>query len=281
MGLIYCKPTTNGRRNMVIPKHEKLHKGKPFKALTKGAKSSGGRNNNGRITVRHRGGGVKRLHRFVDFKRTKDGVPAKVVRLEYDPNRTAHLALLSYADGQYAYMLATSKLEPGMIVQSGTESSISEGNFLPLAQIPVGTIICCLEMKPLKGSQIARSAGAYAQLLGKEGRFAIVRLRSGEVRKVHLECRAVIGIVGNAEHSLEKIGTAGRKRRKGIRPTVRGVAMNPVDHPLGGGEGRSSGGRPSCSPTGLPKGKRTRKASKNKGTSMIIRTRHQSKDKKR
>lgn len=281
MPLIYCNPTTNGRRGMVISKNNELHKGRPFKALTRGAKSSGGRNNNGRITVRHRGGGVKRLHRLVDWKRRKDGVPAKVVRLEYDPNRTAHIALLSYADGQFAYMLATSKLKAGMKVQSGTDAPIAEGNFLPLAQIPVGTIVCCLEMKSLKGSQIARSAGAYAQLLGKEGRFAIVRMRSGEVRKFHLECRAVIGIVGNIEHSLEKIGTAGRKRRMGIRPTVRGVAMNPVDHPLGGGEGRSSGGRPSCSPTGLPKGKRTRRPSKNKTNQLIVRTRHQSKDKKR
>ena len=281
MGLIYCKPTTNGRRNMVIAKSNELHKGRPFKQLTTGKSEKAGRNHHGRITVRHRGGGVKRLHRIIDWKRRKDGVPAKVVRLEYDPNRTAHLALLSYADGQYAYMVATSKLKPGMVVQTGTDAPISEGNFLPLAQIPVGTIICCLELKPFKGSQIARSAGSYAQLLGKEGRFAIIRLRSGEIRKVHLDCRAVIGIVGNTEHSLEKIGTAGRKRRMGIRPTVRGVAMNPVDHPLGGGEGRSSGGRPSCSPTGLPKGKRTRKVSKNKSNNLIVRSRHQSKDKKR
>lgn len=276
MAVIYCKPYTSGRRGMVVPDYSHLHKGKPHKALVESRASHGGRNNQGRITVRHRGGGVKRLYRIIDFKRNKDGVPARVERLEYDPNRTAYIALICYQDGERSYVLATSKMKPGQELMNGDYAPIQDGNAMPFRAIPVGTLVSQIEMKPGKGAQIARTAGASAQLMGKDSTHAVIRLRSGEMRKVRLECRAVIGEIGNSDHNLCMIGTAGRKRRMGIRPTVRGVAMNPVDHALGGGEGRTSGGRPSCSPNGLPKGRRTRR---NKDTSMIVRSRHANKKK--
>jgi len=271
MGLIYCKPYTSGRRGMVVQDYADLHKGKPLKSLLKPKPSTGGRNNNGHITVRHRGGGVKRLYRIIDFKRLRDGIPAKVERIEYDPNRTANIALLCYSDGVRAYIIATSKMTVGAELLSGPDAPIKDGNCLPIRSIPVGSVICLVELKPGRGAQMVRSAGASAQLMAKEGQYAVLRLRSGEMRKVRLDCRAVIGEICNSDHNLCMTGTAGRKRRLGIRPTVRGVAMNPVDHPLGGGEGRTSGGRPSCSPKGLPKGTRTRR---NKNNSMVVRSRH-------
>jgi large subunit ribosomal protein L2 len=271
MGLIYCKPYTSGRRGMVVQDYSNLYKGEPLKSLVESKPSKGGRNNNGHITVRHKGAGVKRLYRIVDFKRQRDGIPAKVERLEYDPNRTANIALICYADGVRAYVVATAKMAVGAQLLSGAEAPIRDGNCLPIRSIPVGTVICMVELKPGSGAQLARAAGASVQLMAKEGQYAVLRLRSGEMRKVRLDCRAVIGEIGNLDHNLCVFGTAGRKRRLGIRPTVRGVAMNPVDHPLGGGEGRTSGGRPSCSPKGLPKGTRTRR---NKNNSMIVRSRH-------
>lgn len=271
MGLIYCKPYTSGRRGMVVQDYSDLYKGKPLKSLLKPKPSNGGRNNNGHITVRHRGGGVKRLYRIIDFKRLRDGIPAKVERIEYDPNRTANIALLCYADGVRTYVIATGKMKVGAELLSGPDAPIRDGNCLPIRSIPVGSVVCLIELKPGRGAQMARSAGASAQLMAKEGQYAVLRLRSGEMRKVRLECRAVVGEICNSDHNLCMTGTAGRKRRLGIRPTVRGVAMNPVDHPLGGGEGRTSGGRPSCSPTGLPKGTRTRR---NKNNSMVVRSRH-------
>ncbi len=271
MALIYCKPYTSGRRGMVLQDYSDLYKGRPYKKLLEPLMSHGGRNNHGHITVNHRGGGAKRQYRVIDFKRIKDDISAKVERIEYDPNRTAHIALICYQDGQRAYVIATSKMKVGDQLHSGANAPIREGNCLPLRAIPVGTVISQLEIKPGRGAQMARSAGASVQLLGKEGQYAIVRLRSGEMRKVRLDCRAVIGEIGNTDHNLCMIGKAGRKRHMGIRPTVRGVAMNPVDHPLGGGEGRTSGGRPSCSPTGLPKGRRTRR---NKNNRLIVRSRH-------
>lgn len=276
MALIYCKPYTNGRRGMVLQDNSELYKGKPFKSLLAPRKSSGGRNNHGHITVNHRGGGVKRQYRIVDFKRIKDDIPAKVERIEYDPNRTANIALVCYQDGERKYVIATSKMKVGDVIMSGPTAPIREGNCLPLRSIPVGSVISQIELKPGRGAQMARSAGATVQLMAKEGLFAIVRLRSSEMRKVRLDCRAVMGEVGNTDHNLCVIGTAGRKRRMGIRPTVRGVAMNPVDHALGGGEGRTSGGRPSCSANGLPKGRRTRR---NKNNSMVVRSRHLAKKK--
>jgi large subunit ribosomal protein L2 len=234
----------------------------------------GGRNNQGRITTRHQGGGHKHHYRIVDFKRDKDGIPGKVERLEYDPNRSAHLALVLYKDGERRYILAPKRLEVGDPVLSGSESPIKAGNSLPLKSIPVGTQVHCVEMKPGKGGQLARSAGASVQIVAREGAYVTVRLRSGEMRKVHVSCRATIGEVGNGEHNLRKIGKAGAQRWRGIRPTVRGVAMNPVDHPHGGGEGRTSGGRHPVSPWGTPtKGYKTRN---NKRTdSMILRDRRQ------
>ena len=235
-------------------------------------RATNGRNNVGRITVRHRGGGHKRKYRVIDFRRTKDGIPAKVERLEYDPNRSAHLALLCYEDGERRYIIAPKGLKAGDKVVSGEDATIAVGNALPLKNIPVGSVVHNVEMKPGKGGQIARSAGTSAQYVGKEGNYAQVRLRSGEMRKILLECRATLGEVGNSEHSLRKLGKAGAKRWRGIRPTVRGVAMNPVDHPHGGGEGRTSGGRHPVSPTGVPtKGYRTR--SNKRSDSLIIRRR--------
>ena len=235
-------------------------------------RATNGRNNAGRITVRHRGGGHKRKYRVIDFRRNKDSIPAKVERLEYDPNRTAHLALLCYADGERRYIIAPKGLKAGSEVISGDDAPIAVGNALPLRNIPIGSVIHNVELKPQKGGQLARSAGTSIQYVGREGKYAQIRMRSGEMRKVLLECRATLGEVGNSEHSLRKLGKAGAKRWRGIRPTVRGVAMNPVDHPHGGGEGRTSGGRHPVSPTGVPtKGYRTR--SNKRSDSLIIRRR--------
>ncbi|MBS35549.1 MAG: 50S ribosomal protein L2 [Thiotrichales bacterium] len=272
MALIKAKPTSAGRRFVVQVRSPGLHKGPPHGGLVEKKNKSGGRNNNGRITTRHRGGGHKQSYRIVDFKRDKDGIPAKVERLEYDPNRSAHLALLLYADGERRYIIAAKGLEAGSEVMSGPAAQIKPGNCLPIKNIPVGSVVHCIELKPGKGAQIARSAGAAVQLVAREGRFAVLRLRSGETRRVVVDCRATLGEVGNSEHGLRSLGKAGAKRWRGVRPTVRGVAMNPVDHPHGGGEGRTSGGRHPVSPWGQPtKGHKTRK---NKRTSnMIIRRR--------
>ena len=268
-----AKPTSPGRRFVVTVVEPALYKGKPYEPLLEPKRKTGGRNNKGRITVRHRGGGHKQHYRLIDFKRNKDGVPGVVERLEYDPNRTAHIALIKYADGERRYILAAKNLKAGDEVRSGDEAPIKVGNALPLRNIPVGTVVHAVELRPGKGAQLARSAGASAQLVGKEGKYVLLRLRSGEMRKVLAECRATIGEVGNSEHNLRKLGKAGAKRWRGIRPTVRGVAMNPVDHPHGGGEGRTSGGRHPVTPWGVPtKGKKTRK---NKRTDkMIVRRRN-------
>lgn len=273
MALIKVKPTSPGRRAVVQVRTEGLHKGKPFAGLVESQSKNAGRNNNGRVTVRHQGGGHKQHYRVIDFKRDKDGIPAKVERLEYDPNRTANIALLLYVDGERRYIIAPKGMVVGQDVMSGSDAPIKSGNALALRNIPVGSTIHCIEMLPGKGAQLARAAGASAQLLAREGTYAQVRLRSGEVRRVHVECRATIGEVGNEENSLRKIGKAGAQRWRGIRPTVRGVAMNPVDHPHGGGEGRTGEGRVPVSPWGQPaKGYRTRK---NKRTnSMIVQRRH-------
>ncbi len=275
MALVKAKPTSPGRRFVVQVRTPELYKGAPHEALIEKKSKSGGRNNKGRITTRHRGGGHKQRYRIVDFKRTKDGITAKVERLEYDPNRGAHLALLLYADGERRYIIAAKGLESGVELMSGSSAPIRPGNCMPLKSIPVGSVIHCVELKPGKGAQIARSAGTSAQLVAREGRFAIIRLRSGETRRFPVECRATLGEVGNSEHGLRSLGKAGASRWRGVRPTVRGVAMNPVDHPHGGGEGRTSGGRHPVSPWGQPtKGHKTRN---NKRTSnMIIRRRKRS-----
>jgi large subunit ribosomal protein L2 len=250
-----------------------LHKGAPHRALLDKKSKNGGRNNAGRITTRHVGGGHKQRYRIVDFKRDKDGIPAVVERLEYDPNRTAFIALLKYADGERRYIIAPKGVKAGDPLVSGSDAAIKAGNTLPMRNIPVGTQVHCIEMKPGKGAQIARSAGTSAQLVAREGAYATVRLRSGEMRKIHVDCRATIGEVGNSEHSLRSLGKAGAKRWRGVRPTVRGVAMNPVDHPHGGGEGRTSGGRHPVSPWGVPtKGKKTRSNKRTDG--MILRRRN-------
>jgi len=273
MALIKVKPTSAGRRAVVKVVTPGLHKGKPVAALVEPQKRGSGRNNNGHITTRHKGGGHKQHYRVVDFRRNKDGIPAKVERVEYDPNRSAHLALLCYADGERRYIIAPRGVEVGAQLVSGLEAPIKNGNCLPLRNIPVGSTIHCVEMMPGKGAQIARSAGTSVQLLAREGSYAQLRLRSGEIRKVHVDCRATLGEAGNEEHSLRSIGKAGANRWRGIRPTVRGVVMNPVDHPHGGGEGRTAAGRHPVSPWGVPtKGYRTRS---NKRTSnMIVRRRH-------
>ncbi|MGB6155202.1 MAG: 50S ribosomal protein L2 [Castellaniella sp.] len=268
MPLVKVKPTSAGRRGMIKVVHPELHKGPGYAPLLESQSRNSGRNNNGHITVRHRGGGHKQHYRVVDFRRNKDGIVARVERLEYDPNRTAHLALLCYADGERRYIIAPRGLEVGATVVSGLEAPIRSGNTLPIRAIPVGSTIHCIEMQPGKGAQIARSAGSSAVLLAREGVYAQVRLRSGEVRRVHIDCRATIGEVGNGDHSLRQIGKAGAVRWRGIRPTVRGVAMNPVDHPHGGGEGRTGEGRVPVSPWGTPtKGYRTRR---NKRTDNMI-----------
>ncbi|MGE5472530.1 MAG: 50S ribosomal protein L2 [Bacteroidota bacterium] len=273
MALVKVKPTSPGRRAVVQVVNANLHKGKPFAALVEAKSGNAGRNNNGRITVRHQGGGHKQSYRVIDFKRTKDGIPAKVERLEYDPNRTANIALLCYADGERRYIIANKGMVVGQPVMSGSEAPIKSGNALPIRNIPVGTTICCVEMLPGKGAQLARSAGTSAQLLAREGIYAQIRLRSGEVRRVHVECRATIGEVGNEEHNLRKFGKAGAMRWRGIRPTVRGTAMNPCDHPHGGGEGRTGEGRVPVNPWGQPtKGYRTRSNKRTDG--MIVQRRH-------
>jgi large subunit ribosomal protein L2 len=272
MALVKLKPTSPGRRGTVRVVNPELHKGAPYAPLLEAKSRTDGRNNAGRITVRHRGGGHKRHYRVIDFKRDKDGIPGKVERLEYDPNRSAHIALVLYQDGERRYIIAPKGVQAGSEIVSGTEAPIKPGCTLPIRNIPVGTTIHCIEMKPGKGAQMARSAGAAVQLVAREGSYAQMRLRSGEVRKVHVDCRATIGEVSNSEHSLRKLGKAGAKRWRGVRPTVRGVAMNPVDHPHGGGEGRTSGGRHPVSPWGVPtKGYKTRA---NKRTdAMIVRRR--------
>ena len=268
MAVVKLKPTSPGNRWTVRVKRDDLYKGSPYKPLTTQKHKTGGRNNAGRITTRHIGGGHKQRYRVIDFKRDKSSIPAIVERIEYDPNRTAHIALLKYNDGERRYILAAKGLTVGSKLVSGSESPIKNGNCLPLHNIPLGTIVHCVEMKPGKGAQLARSAGSSAQLLAKDEIYATLRLRSGEMRKIHLDCKATIGEVGNAEHNLSTIGKAGASRWRGIRPTVRGVAMNPVDHPHGGGEGRTSGGRHPVSPWGQPtKGYKTRK---NKTTSRLI-----------
>jgi large subunit ribosomal protein L2 len=268
MALMKVKPTSPGRRALVKVVTPDLYKGEPHWPLVESQNRGSGRNNHGRITMRHKGGGHKHHYRIVDFRRDKDGIQATVERLDYDPNRSAHLALLLYADGERRYIIAPKGVSAGAQLLSGAEAPIKPGNTLPLKSVPVGTTVHCIEMLPRKGAQLARSAGASAQLLAREGSYAQLRLRSGEIRKVHVDCRATIGEVGNDEHNLESIGKAGRKRWRGVKPTVRGVAMNPIDHPHGGGEGRTSSGRPPVSPWGVQtKGFKTRR---NKRTQVMI-----------
>jgi large subunit ribosomal protein L2 len=268
MATIKMKPTSPGRRGVVQISREGLHKGKPFSALVESKSSNAGRNNAGRITVRHKGGGHKKHYRKIDFKRLKDGIIATVERIEYDPNRSANIALLLYKDGERRYIICPKGLKLGEEVSNGSEAQIKTGNCLPLRNIPVGSTIHCIEMLPKKGAQLARSAGASVQLLAKEGQFAQLRLRSGEVRRVHVDCRATLGEVGNGEHNLRRLGKAGATRWRGIRPTVRGVVMNPVDHPHGGGEGKTAASGGPVSPWGTPtKGFKTRR---NKRTNSMI-----------
>jgi large subunit ribosomal protein L2 len=268
MALVKVKPTSAGRRGVVKVVNANLHKGKPLSSLTEKKIRGSGRNNHGRITMRHKGGGHKQAYRVIDFKRNKDGIAAKVERLEYDPNRSAHIALLCYADGERRYIIASKGLTVGAQLMSGNEAPIRVGNTLPLRNIPVGTTVHCVEMLPGKGAQLARSAGTSVQLLAREGSYAQLRLRSGEIRRVLIDCRATIGEVGNEENNLRQIGKAGAMRWRGVRPTVRGVAMNPVDHPHGGGEGRTGTKRDPVSPWGtLTKGYRTRN---NKRTDTMI-----------
>jgi len=273
MALIKVKPTSPGRRSLVKLVSPELHKGAPYAPLVERQAKRAGRNNRGHITTRHQGGGHKQHYRVVDFRRNKDGIAAIVERLEYNPNRSAHLALLCYADGERRYIIAPKGLTVGTQLVNGPEAPIKTGNALPLRNIPVGTIVHCVEMLPGKGAQLARSAGTSAQLLAREGSYAQLRLRSGEIRKVNIECRAAIGEVGNEENSLRSIGKAGAQRWRGIRPTVRGVAMNPIDHPHGGGEGKTASKRPPVSPWGVQcKGFKTRR---NKRTAaMIVHRRH-------
>lgn len=273
MAVVKAKPTSPGRRFVVKVASPELHKGKPYEPLLEAKSKTGGRNNLGRITCRHRGGGHKQKYRIIDFKRNKDGVPAEVEHVEYDPNRSAHIALVLYADGERRYIIAPKGVGAGARIISGEGAPIKPGNCLSLQDIPLGTMVHCVEMRPGKGAQIARSAGASVQLVAREGNHAMLRLRSGEMRKILSVCRATVGEVSNPEHALRKLGKAGAKRWRGVRPTVRGVAMNPVDHPHGGGEGRTSGGRHPVSPWGTPtKGYRTR--SNKRTDSMIVRRRH-------
>jgi large subunit ribosomal protein L2 len=272
MPIVKSKPTSPGRRFVVKVVNRELHKGEPYAPLLEKKSKSGGRNNAGRITTRHIGGGHKQHYRVVDFRRNKDGIPATVERIEYDPNRTAYIALVCYADGERRYIIAPKGLSAGDKIESGNTAAIKVGNTLPIRNIPLGSVVHCVELKPGKGAQVARSAGASAQLVARDGAYASLRLRSGEMRKVLTECRATLGEVSNSEHNLRSLGKAGATRWRGVRPTVRGVAMNPVDHPHGGGEGRTSGGRHPVSPWGIPtKGYKTRK---NKRTDkMIVRRR--------
>ncbi len=273
MALKQFNPTSPGQRGLVLVDKSELHKGRPEKSLVEGLTKSGGRGAGGRIAVRFRGGGAKRLYRMIDFKRRKWDVPATIERLEYDPNRTAFIALVNYADGEKAYIIAPRRLKAGDPIIAGEKVDVKPGNAMPLRSMPIGTIIHCVEMKPLKGAQLARSAGTYAQLVGRDAGYAQIRLTSGELRMVPDGCMATVGAVSNPDNMNQNLGKAGRVRHMGFRPHVRGVAMNPVDHPHGGGEGRTSGGRHPVSPTGRPtKGSKTRK---NKATDkFIIRSRH-------
>ncbi|MDY6980598.1 MAG: 50S ribosomal protein L2 [Pseudomonadota bacterium] len=276
MAIVKSKPTSAGRRFVVKVVTDDLYKGKPHAPLLEKKSRSGGRNNQGRITTRHKGGGHKQHYRLIDFKRNKDGIDATVERIEYDPNRSARIALVLYKDGERRYILAPKGVKTGDSVVSGTNAQIKAGNCMPLRNIPVGTTVHAVEMKPGKGAQLARSAGASVQLVAREGDYATIRLRSSEMRRVHADCRATIGEVSNSEHSLRKLGKAGAKRWRGVRPTVRGVAMNPVDHPHGGGEGRTSGGRHPVTPWGVPtKGYKTR--SNKRTDNMIVRRRRNKK----
>jgi large subunit ribosomal protein L2 len=274
------KPTSPGRRFVTYSDFAEITKKTPEKTLVEGLKKSGGRNANGRKTSRHRGGGAKRLYRKIDFKRTRDGIPAKVAAIEYDPNRTAYIALLHYVDGVKSYILAPQRLQVGAMVTSGPGAEITVGNCLPLSRIPVGTVIHNVELQPGRGGQLARSAGASVQLMAREGDMATLRLPSGEMRLVRAECRATIGTIGNAEHQNITVGKAGRKRHMGVRPQTRGTAMNPVDHPHGGGEGSTTAGRHPVTPWGVPTlGYRTRK--KNKASDRyIVRGRRRGKGKR-
>jgi large subunit ribosomal protein L2 len=274
MAILKSKPTSPGSRSVIRVKNDDLHKGKPFAPLLEKKSRTGGRNNNGRITTRHVGGGHKQHYRIIDFKRNKIDIPAVVERLEYDPNRTANIALLLFKDGERRYIIAPKGMKVGQEVLSAEATAVKPGNCMPLRNMPLGTTIHCVELKSGKGAQIARSAGTSAQLVAKDGAYVTLRLRSGEMRKVMADCKAVVGEVSNSEHNLVSLGKAGAKRWRGVRPTVRGVAMNPVDHPHGGGEGRTSGGRHPVSPWGMPtKGYKTRK---NKRTdNMIVRRRNQ------
>ncbi|BBB24525.1 large subunit ribosomal protein L2 [Isorropodon fossajaponicum endosymbiont JTNG4] len=272
--VIKRKPTSPGRRFVVSIVDKELYKGAPYAPLTQSKNRISGRNNAGRITTRHKGGGHKRRYRIIDFKRNKDDITARVERLEYDPNRSANIALVLYADGERRYIIAPRGLSAGDTIVSGNSVAIQAGNVMPLSNIPLGSVVHCIELKPMKGAQIARSAGTSAQLIAKEGNYVTLRLRSGEVRKVLADCRATIGEVSRSEHSLRKLGKAGATRWRGVRPTVRGVVMNPVDHPHGGGEGKTSGGRHPVSPWGTPtKGYKTRS---NKRTDRLI-VRHRNK----
>ena len=280
MALRRYKPTSPGRRFMTVSTFEEITKTTPEKSLLEPLKNKGGRNNNGRITTRHQGGGHKRQYRVIDFKRRKDGVPAKVAAIEYDPNRSARIALLHYADGAKAYILAPARLQVGATVESGPQADIKPGNALPLENIPTGTLIHNVELKPGKGGQMARSAGSGVQLVAKDEGYGVLRLPSGEMRRVTLTCRATIGQVGNVDHENISGGKAGRSRWKGKRPSVRGAAMNPVDHPHGGGEGKSKGGRHPVTPWGVPTlGKRTRQKHK-ESDKLIIRSRRRGKEKR-
>ena len=269
MAILKSNPTSPGRRFVVKVSNTELHKGDPYGPLLVSKTKTGGRNNSGKITTRHIGGGHKQRYRMIDFKRAdKDGIPGTIETIEYDPNRSAFIALVLYADGERRYIIAPSGVKKGDQVTAGPDSPIKPGNCLPIINIPIGSTIHCVELKPGKGAQMARSAGASVQLIAREGVYATIRLRSGEMRKVQSDCRAVIGEVSNSEHNLRSLGNAGAKRRRGVRPTVRGVAMNPVDHPHGGGEGKTSGGRHPVSPWGVPtKGYKTRK---NKRTDKFI-----------
>ena len=278
MALKHFKPITPSQRQLVMVDRSELYKGKPLKALTEGQSRSGGRNNNGRITTRHIGGGHKQAYRLIDFKRRKWDMVAEVERIEYDPNRSAFIALVKYADGELAYILAPQRLGVGDKVVAGEKTDIKPGNAMLLKNVPVGTILHNVEMKAGKGGQIARAAGSYVQLVGKDSGYAQIKLRSGELRMVRAECMATVGAVSNPDHQNVNYGKAGRNRWRGIRPTVRGVAMNPVDHPHGGGEGKTSGGRHPVTPWGKPtRGKKTR--STKKVNKLILRTRHQAKKK--
>jgi len=280
MGIRKYKPTSPGRRFMSVSTFEEITKTEPERSLTEPLKKKGGRNNNGRITTRHQGGGHKRQYRIIDFKRVKDGVPAKVAAIEYDPNRSARIALLHYADGAKAYIIAPARLQVGATVESGPTADIKPGNALPLENIPTGTLVHNVELKPGQGAKMARSAGAGVQLVAKDAGYAVLRVPSGEMRRVPLTCRATVGQVGNADHENQTGGKAGRSRWRGVRPGVRGSAMNPVDHPHGGGEGKSKGGRHPVTPWGVPTlGKRTRAKHKD-SNKLIVRGRRRGKDKR-